>query len=129
MASSLSPSSCNSLYDANFKTNVVINAHIKCVEKPGQDDVEEAKREVEGLPMALGSAISPLIPSFFNSMLLVKVDADGSRRIHTKPQFQVSTKTAAPLSVKPHYPIETGLASYFEAIRGPLTKDQDIAAQ
>lgn len=113
------------LYDVNFNTNVIVTSHITFVTetggKPGADDQAAFG---QGYPSALGRALSPHIPRWFNSMLIAKTEGSGASAkhfIYTTSQNvggqTVNAKSSAPLQVLPKYPLETGLADYFKAIR------------
>ena len=108
------------IFSDTLQCNIIINAHIKYIAKPGQDNVEDDNKVYQGFPQTIGSAFSTQIASFFNTVLLARLDSDDKRRLYTEPQDIVGTKNVVPFGVKPHYPIETGLAEYFEAVRGKL---------
>lgn len=118
------------LYDASIPCNVIVNAHITYVRDQGAGAPEPSgENSGEGLlagvpehgyPSALGRALSPRIPRYFNSVLYIRADGSGSaarHKIFTKSQGVVNVKSSAPLKVKPFYPIETGLADYFRDLR------------
>jgi hypothetical protein len=110
------------LYDESVKCNVVVTGHITLVTESGlSPQSEEAHGEtVIGFPAAIGRALSPHIPRYFNSVLLTQVQGTGSAARHklfTRSQGVVNAKTSAPLRVAPDYPIETGLADYFKAVK------------
>lgn len=113
------------LYSDSIKCNVVINAHITLVTESGMSpQSEEAKGEADtarGYPAALGRALSPHIPRYFNSVLLLDVEGRGASArhfIYTKSRGNILVKTSAPLRVREKYPIGWGLAEYFAAVRG-----------
>jgi hypothetical protein len=109
------------LYDESVRCNVVVTGHITLVTENGMaPQSEEATGPVVGFPAAIGRALSPHIPRYFNSVLLVQVQGTGSgakHKIFTRSQGVVNAKTSAPLRVAPDYPIETGLADYFKAVK------------
>lgn len=113
-------------YDESIKCNVLILSHVTAVtEGGGAPGAEGQASSGQGYPSAVGRALSPLIPRWFNNMLVVKATQSGSgfkRIISTKPQLIggniVSTKTSAPLRVKPEYPLESGLADFMRDLRG-----------
>lgn len=106
------------------KTNVIINCHIAYQ----GGDFEDAKRNPgkaqlpsRGYPKSLGKALSPSIGSYFNSVLLLETVGFGpaaKKRLHTKTRGIVEVKNSAPLTVKPEYSLETGLAEYFKDVKG-----------
>jgi hypothetical protein len=73
-----------------------------------------------GLPISLGKALSPRIPTYFNSTILAKrigIGAGARRRIYTVPQDSIELKSSAPKSVKAEYELPTGLAEFFRDAR------------
>jgi hypothetical protein len=122
------------LADHTIRCHIICSAHI---EKTGGQKVEmigkgeEARKIVidEGpvrqLPAMIGKAINPVIPRFFNHMLQfhrVGSGAASQYQIHTRPHEDIELKSAAPGIVKPVYPLATGLADYFQTVRGTSPK-------
>lgn len=108
------------LYDSNVKCNVVVTAHITFANELGQKSKENEPLPMQGYPSAIGRALSPHIPRYFNSVLFAKTVGSGQaarHKIYTVSQGTVNVKSSAPLSVAPEYPLETGLADYFAALR------------
>jgi len=98
------------LYDVSIPCNVIVNCHIALV-----DDEEGTSR---GYPASVGNKLGPKIGGYFNTILRAK--AKGKQRlIYTQDGGLIELKTSAPGAVAPTYPIETGLASYFKAVRNP----------
>lgn len=96
------------LYDENVKCNVIVNSHIVYI---GPENLER------GYPSSVGKALSPKLPRYFNTTLLVK--SNGTKReIVTEPTGVIEVKNTAPLRVSKRYPLETGLADYFRDVRG-----------
>lgn len=119
----------NLIFDSSIKCNVIVTAHITFVTDEGT-----APRSVEGAapsgapqgyPAAIGRALSPHIPRYFNNMLIARASGPGRRRLYTDTQAVgtqiINAKSSAPMRVKPDYAIETGLAEYFKAVRGEPT--------
>ncbi len=110
------------LADQSFNTNVIINSHITQATQDGYSpiDPETGKPREEaalGFPSAIGRALSPQIPRYFGTVL--QIVARGNRHvILTRTNGEVATKSSAPLKVAKEYPLETGLADYFYAVRG-----------
>jgi len=108
------------LFDDGIKCNVIVNSHIAYVDDPGQGEIDPDKRDQTGYPNAVGKALSPKIPRYFNSCLMAKTEGAGSatkHKIFTKSQGMVNLKSSAPLDVQVSYPLETGLADYFKALQ------------
>ena len=80
---------------------------------------QEDKLPQQGFATAIGRAVVPRIPRFFNSVLMAK-KTGGKHRIYTRTGLNVNLKTSAPLRVPAEFPLETGLADYFQAVRGEL---------
>jgi len=101
------------LYDDAVKCNVIVNCHITYV---GEENGPQ-----HGYPAALGKALPPKIGRYFNTTLMARTTGVGSnqkRKILTRTSGTVELKNTAPMAVLPEYPLETGLADYFSAIRG-----------
>jgi len=102
------------LTSENFHANVIVISHIKISElKTG---------EVKGHVSAIGSALGPIIPRYFNTMVVAESDGSGKnvrRKIKTVPTGMVDAKTPVP-SLEIELPLATGLATLF-------TKLKDIA--
>jgi len=109
------------LYDSSIKCNVIVTSHITYVdESQGIPTVPGENAILKGYPSALGRALSPRIPRYFNNVLQAKTSGSGSatkHKIYTMPQGAVDLKSSAPLRVKSEYPLETGLADFFAAVR------------
>ena len=96
--------------EESFNTNVIVFSHI--------DHVEVEHMPTKGYPSAIGKALGPKIPTYFNTMLLYETKGFGGnvkRRIKTLPTSMIDTK--CPANLKPDYPIETGLADIFKELR------------
>ena len=97
------------LSSASFETNVIVISHIKYMETPDG---------VKGYPTAVGSALSPVIPRYFNSVAMARTSPAGKRTIQTATTGTVDLKNPKPFEMQKEYPIETGLAKFFEVLRG-----------
>jgi hypothetical protein len=98
----------------NFKMNVLIISHVNY------------KEVMEGITKghvnAIGSALGPIIPRYFNTMLLAESSGAGKnvrRKIKTLPTGVIDLKIPSP-QAEAEYPLETGLASIFELLKGNL---------
>ncbi len=102
--------------DKDHNYNVVVNTHIKYVEK---DD--ESGRPARAEPNSKGQVVPNTVARFFNSVVLTHTVGTGpgtKRVISTKPQGVMDVATSNPIAVKASYPIETGLAELFRDILG-----------
>ncbi len=114
------------LYSDAIKCNVIVTAHITMVTEGGlspnaEGASAEEKDSARGFPSAIGRALSPHIPRYFNSVLTADTEGSGASTrhyIYTKCRGNVLVKTSAPLRVAPRYDLGTGLAEYFAAVRG-----------
>lgn len=102
------------LTSESFKTNVIVISHIRYVDNP-----DGTKK---GYPTAVGSALSPQIPRYFNSVALCQTSAGGKRTIQTTATAMIDLKNPKPFAMAPSYPIDTGLAQFFEVLREPPAK-------
>lgn len=104
---------CQMLFDEGIKCNIIVNCHIVYI---GEDTNLE-----RGYPATLGKAFSPKIGSYFNTILMAKTIGRGASAKHsilTRTQGVVELKNSSPNTVLAEYPLETGLADYFKAVRG-----------
>lgn len=123
------------------KCNVILNCHIKYIggdmEAPASGDRKPSRvpssiplgSMQRGYPNALGKALSPEIGRYFNNALLARSVGQGTaikRKILTNTSGVVDLKNSAPLRVAAEYPLETGLADYFAAVRGQVAAEQKV---
>lgn len=97
------------LTSPNFQTNVIVISHVKYIDNP------DGSRK--GYPTAVGSALSPVIPRYFNSVALCQTSASGRRTLQTQATAMIDLKNPKPFSMQKEYPIETGLADFFSVLR------------
>jgi len=98
------------LTSPSFKTNVIVISHIKYVDNP------DGSRK--GYPTSVGSALSPVIPRYFNSVALCQTGAGGKRTIQTASTAMIDLKNPKPFDMAKSYPLATGLAEFFGVLRG-----------
>lgn len=102
------------LYSDEVKCHVIVNSHIAYI--------EAAPNITKGYPSSVGKALSPTIPRYFNTVLqsrLVGVGTNAKRVIASVPNGIIDLKTPLPVGDLPaELPIETGLATFFEKLRG-----------
>ena len=94
---------------ANFKTNVVVIAHVSWENRPDGT--------MKGYPASVGRALGPTIPAYFENMALCQTMA-GKRTIQTTPTALVDLKNPAAFKMLPTLSIETGLADFFKTVKG-----------
>jgi len=97
------------LTSENFKTNVIVISHVRYVDNP-----DGTKK---GYPSAVGAALSPQIPRYFNSVALAQTGPGGKRQIQTAATAMIDLANPASFKMLPTLPIETGLATFFETLR------------
>src|SRR5262245_11686367 len=97
------------LTSESFRTNVVVISHVKYIDNP-----DGTKK---GYPTAVGSALSPTIPRYFNSVALCQTGPGGRRLIQTAATAMIDLANPASFKMLPTLPIETGLGTFFETLR------------
>lgn len=101
------------LYSNGIKCNVIITSHITYIER---DDGSN-----KGYPSALGNKLPPKVGRYFNSIFLAKtkgLGANSARIIRTASEGLIELKHPLPGGIPPELPLETGLATIFQAICG-----------
>jgi len=96
-----------------FRTNVIIMSHIDLVTMPDNT--------TQGFPSAVGKALGPKLPRYFNTLVLLESSGTGKsvkRRLKTYPTATVMLKNPAPMTIEAEYPIETGLKTLFDKLKG-----------
>jgi AAA domain len=97
----------------SFKTNVIVTAHIRY--STGDDGLTKA------YPNAIGSALGPTIPRYFNHWAQC-VSKAGKRSIQTAATNMMDLKNTKPFEMKATYDISSGLADFFQVLREPPAK-------
>lgn len=97
------------LTSPDFRPHVIMISHIKYMTN---DDGTS-----KGFPTAVGQALGPTIPAYFNNVALMESTA-GKRTIKLAPTATIDLKNAAPFKLSAPLPIETGLATFFKTVRG-----------
>jgi hypothetical protein len=103
------------LTNENFKANVIIIAHVQFQE---QND-----GTTRGYANAIGKAMGPMIPTYFNTMILARSSGMGKnakRTISTVPTSMIDLKNPAPFKVDDELPLGTGLSTLFKQLKGTL---------
>lgn len=97
------------LTSESFRTNVIVNCHVRYVENP-----DGTKK---GYPVSVGSALSPVIPRYFNTVLRYTMRGD-KRTIETVSSPMFDLANPKPFEINKTYPLETGLGEIFQQLRG-----------
>lgn len=92
-----------------FKTNVLILAHIS-------NDRDDKGNVVKGWPRSVGSALNDQLGGYFNTVLMVDAQVPSRRVIRTNSTGIVDLKNPIPFKVAAELPLDTGLATFFEAV-------------
>lgn len=111
-AQELLESTIASLTAEAFMPHVIVITHI--------DMREQADGTVAGFASAIGEALGPKLPRYFNTMILSETTGSGSsvrRTLRTRPTALIALKTPAPMRIDERYPIETGLHTLFEKLK------------
>lgn len=101
------------LTSPGFAVNVIVIAHVTYQEQPDGT--------TKGFPQGVGQKLSPKIPQYFSSVALLE-NKHGKRGIRTTSTALMDLANPAPFLVQPSYPIESGLADFFAALRPPAVK-------
>lgn len=91
-----------------FKTNVIVISHVKYLEVEGV---------TKGFPVSVGSALSPAIPRYFNSVIRYVTKSGGQRQIQTVASSAFDLANPSPFKMEKTLDIETGLATFFATLR------------
>ena len=95
-----------------FATNVIIIAHVQMLE--GADGM------MHGYANTIGKALGPMIPTYFNNVVLALRTGDGAnarRTIKTVPTSMIDLKNSAPFKLDAELPLGTGLATLFSKLK------------
>jgi hypothetical protein len=92
----------------SFRTNVIVASHVRY--STGDDGRNK------GYPNAIGSALGPTIPRYFNHWAQCENKA-GKRTIRTAATAMFDLKNTKPFEMKADYDISTGLADFFAVLR------------
>lgn len=97
---------------AAFKMNVIVISHV---------NYKELSEGVhKGHPSAVGTALGPQLPKYFNTLILAESYGSGTnvkRKIKTVPTGVIDLKIPSP-EAKTEYPLESGLADIVALLKG-----------
>ena len=94
----------------SFQTNVIVCTHLQFNES-----------ETKAFPTAIGKALGKEIPALFNNYVLADSRGSGEkvrRIIRTSTDGVVGLKNEKPFDLDLELPLETGLATIFEQLKG-----------
>jgi hypothetical protein len=106
------------LTSASFRTNVIVTAHVRY--STGDDGRNK------GYPNAIGSALGPTIPRYFNHWAQCE-NKSGKRAIQTAATAMFDLKNTKPFEMAKTYDLSTGLADFFAVLREPPAKTKPKA--
>jgi hypothetical protein len=95
-----------------YQCHILVLSHIDLVER---DD-----GSTKGYASSLGKALGPQIAKVFPTFIMAETRGTGDkvrRTITTKPTQFVDLKNPIPFKVEDRYPLETGMATIFAALR------------
>ena len=95
-----------------FHANVIIIAHVQLV--------DQSDGTVRGFANTIGKALGPIVPTYFNNMILAQSSGIGEnrkRRIQTMPTALLDLKNSSPFKVSKDYDLGTGLATLFKTLK------------
>lgn len=98
---------------ASFRTNVIVISHVKYMEVEGG---------TKGYPVSVGSALSPAIPRYFNSVIRFVTKSGGKRVIETVASSMFDLANPKPFEMEKTLDIEDGLARFFATLRPQVVK-------
>ena len=98
-----------------FRANVIVTAHVRY--STGDDGRNK------GYPNAIGSALGPTIPRYFNHWAQCENKA-GKRTIRTAATNMFDLKNSKPFEMKSDYDLSSGLADFFAVLREPPVKQE-----
>lgn len=96
----------------DFQANVLLISHINYREI--QDGT------TKGYPSAIGSALGPTIPKYFNTLIMAETIGSGKnlkRRIRTTPTSVIDLKNPSPFVIESEYDLGSGLAEIFRKLK------------
>ena len=101
------------LTDEAFHANVIVISHVTLQEMPDSS--------VKGFASAIGKALGPNIPKYFNTLIQAETKGSGTATKHiirTVPTGLIDLKSPAPFKLDATLPLGTGLATIFEKLKG-----------
>jgi len=98
------------LTSASFATNVIVTAHVR------YHTLDDGT--TKGYPNAVGSALGPTIPRYFNHWAQC-INKAGKRTIQTAATAMFDLKNTKPFEMDKTYDLGDGLAKFFAVLRDP----------
>ena len=104
-----------------FRTNLIVIAHVSYIDR------EDGR--TKGYPTTVGKALSPKVPTYFNSIALCETGPGGKRTIQTAATAMIDLKNPKPFEMLPKYDLSTGLADFFKVLRTPNERKSDVKSR
>lgn len=95
-----------------FATNVIVISHVNYK--------EVMEGVTKGYANAIGTALGPVLPRYFNTLVLAETEGFGkstSRKIKTMPTGIIDLKTPVSFDIEASLPLATGMADLFAKIK------------
>jgi hypothetical protein len=108
------------LTSPEFKTNVIVNTHVRWVKVT---DSQGNTTVIKGGPSSIGEALMDKLGTYFNTVGLFETSGVGAqvkRTIRFSPTGLIDLKTSAVALPDTPVPISTGLADFFKAAKSAL---------
>lgn len=96
------------LTSSSFNTNLIVISHVSWIDRPDGT--------MKGYPSSIGKALGPTIPAYFDNMAQCET-MGGKRSIKFIPTALVDLKTPIATRMSAPFPVESGLADFFKALR------------
>lgn len=96
----------------SFHANVIVISHVNYK--------EVTEGVTKGYTNAIGTALGPVIPRYFNSLILAESSGSGknmTRTIRTVPSALIDLKNPAPFKIDEVLPLSTGLSTIFNKLK------------
>lgn len=107
----------------SFRMNAIVISHVVYQ--------ETENGLTKGYANAVGKALGPIIPRYFNTLIMAESTGRGEktkRKIKTLPTGIVDLKTPIP-NVQSEFPLETGMSEIFHLLRGKRANGSALAAK
>jgi hypothetical protein len=103
-----------------FATNVIVASHVRYTTNEDGSN--------KGYPNAIGSALGPTIPRYFNHWAQC-MNRAGKRTIQTAATASFDLKNTKPFEIEKTYDLSDGLAKFFAVLRDPPATEAAPAAK
>ena len=107
----------------NLATNVIVIGHLSymTIQDPSGNE------RVKAFPQGIGQKLSPKIPQYFPNVVYF-YNNNGKRTLRTTSTPLLDLANPKPFEMEKEYPIETGLADFFNVLRKPPNASKNQSA-